>query len=218
VEGLSHHEREIHSIRLGTGGAPKLLITARNHPYETSCSYIVEEMVRWLLSGAREAEELLAACEIVFLPMMNPDGVATGCNQRTRVSGGVNMSYAADSDDPAVTTLLGLVSREKPALWADIHSWPHEGDDGLWATHQWVADRLLAAMPDSTFNDYIWNVSFVRERGTAENHLWQWLIRTFDSGGVSLSISWYRRSEQDLAVIARRMLAALGDAALNAPD
>ena len=70
-------------------------------------------------------------------------------------------------------------------------------------------DGQLAQMPERSFQDYVWNVSFVRERSTAENHLWQWLIQTYDSGGVSLSFSWFRRNERDIRRIGRRLIAAL---------
>ena len=104
------------------------------------------------------------------LPMPNPDGVVLGLNQRTGPDG-VNMSYASDTDEPEVKALLGLVEKTRPALWADIHAWPHEGDDGMWATHPWVADGLLAQLPERSLQDYVWNVSFVGERDTPENHL-----------------------------------------------
>jgi hypothetical protein len=81
----------------------------------------------------------------------------------------------------------------------------------MWCTHHWVSEGLLSRIPDGTFQDYVWDVSFVRERGTAENHLWQWLIRTFDSGGVSLSISWYRRGEREMDEIAVILLKSLAE-------
>ena len=87
----------------------------------------------------------------------------------------------------------------------------------MWSTHKWVAEGLLSQIPDGSFQDYIWKVSFVRERGTAENHLWQWLIRTFDSGGVSLSISWYRRNEPELEEIAVEIIKALSHTLRNSP-
>jgi hypothetical protein len=87
----------------------------------------------------------------------------------------------------------------------------------MWSTHKWVADGLLSRIPDGSFHDYVWNVSFVRERGTAENHLWQWLIREFDSGGVSLSISWYRRNEAELQEIAVELIQALAYTASTRP-
>jgi hypothetical protein len=213
VEGRTARGREIWRLRLTDPSVPEgektpLLITARNHPYETSGSYVAEEMIRFLLGGGDEAERILRRNVVYMIPMMNPDGVVLGMNQRTGPEG-VNMSYAADSDAPEVKTLQGLVRRIRPALWVDVHSWPHQGDDGMWCTHRWVADGLLAQMPDRTFQDYVWNVTFVRDRDTPENHLWQWLIRTFDSGGVSLSFSWFRRTEGEIRCIGLRLIAAL---------
>jgi hypothetical protein len=219
VEGQSFQGRDIETVRLGTPGRTRLLVTARNHPYETSCSYLVEDMIAWLRGGSPEAARLLADYDIYFLPMMNPDGVATGCNQRTRPVGGVNMSYAADSDDPSVTALLGAVQRIRPALWTDIHSWPHKGDDGMWCTDKWVADGLLAAMPDSTFDDYVWSLSFVAERGDMPpNHLWSWLMRSGIGGGVSLSFSWWRRNEEHMERIAHKLVPALCATAAMKPQ
>jgi len=213
VEGISACGRQIWCVRLADPSVPesektRLLVTARLHPYETSGSYIAEEIIRFLMDGGEEAGGILRRSVIYLLPMVNPDGVALGMNQRTG-SNGVNMSYAADTDAPEISTLLGLVQKIRPELWVDVHSWPHEGDDGMWCTHQWVADGLLAQLPDGSFQNYVWNVSFVQERGTADNHLWQWLIRTFDSGGASLSFSWFRRSEWDIRLIGRRLIAAL---------
>lgn len=215
VEGKSFYGRDIWGVKITS---PKvsdskkrnIFITARNHPYESSGSFIAEEMIKYLLSDDPKAEELKQKNVIYFIPMMNPDGVVLGCNQRTRPNG-VNISFGADTDEPEVKTLLNLVGKVKPVLWADIHSWPHRGDDGMWCTHKWVADGLLSKIPNKTFQDYVWDVSFVKERDTAENHLWQWLIRTYDSGGVSLSISWHRRSEQEIREIGVHLINAISE-------
>lgn len=222
VAGTSYYNRNIWAVKITDPSIPDnqksvLLLTGRNHPYETGGSYITEDMIRYLLEDNKTARQLKKNHVIYFLPMINPDGVALGVNQRTR-SGGENLSYSAGTDDPASVTLLDFVKEIQPVLWADVHSWPHYGDDGLWATHQWVADGLLSQMPDGTFNDYIWSVSVVDESQLADNHLWKWLIRTFDSGGVSLSISWYRRNEEDLTKIARMMLDALSYTASTQSD
>ncbi|OGF98616.1 MAG: hypothetical protein A2Z86_01115 [Candidatus Glassbacteria bacterium GWA2_58_10] len=213
VEGKSFYGRNIWCIKAtgqGKGEREKkvVLFTARNHPYETGGSYILEEIIKYFQAGGPEADKLLEENDVYLLPMINPDGVALGMNQQTRPKG-VNLSFGSDSDDPAALTLLALVNRIRPALWVDVHSWPHKGDDGMWCTHRWVAEGLLARMPERTFQDYVWNVSFVGEGNTAANHLWQWLIRTHDSGGVSLSFSWYRRTEEDLRLIGRRLLPAV---------
>jgi hypothetical protein len=219
-EGKSFYGRSLKIVKMTASGPEEertpILVTARNHPYETSGSYIVEEMIRFLQGESEEVRKLRSRHIFYFLPMMNPDGVALGTNQRTRPNG-VNLSYGVGTDDPAVETLLKFVQRTKPRLWADVHSWPHKGDDGMWCTHKWVADGLLSQLPDGIFQDYVWDVSFVRDRGTAENHLWQWLIRTLDSGGVSLSISWYRRNEAELEGIAVEILKALSYTVSNAP-
>ena len=219
-EGKSFYGRNLYAVKITEPGSEQgrlpILITARNHPYETSGSYIIEAMIHFLQGDSKVVKKLRSQHIFYFLPMMNPDGVALGTNQRTRPNG-VNLSYGVGADDPAVKTLLKFVQRIKPGLWADVHSWPHEGDDGMWCTHKWVADGLLSQLPDGTFQDYVWDVSFVRERGTAENHLWQWLIRSFDSGGVSLSISWYRRNETELEGIAVEILKALSHTLRNAP-
>jgi len=217
VEGKSFYGRNLWCLRITDPQVPDerkkpLLLTARNHPYETSGSYVTEEIIGYLLSGDPGTDEILRKNVVYMMPMLNPDGVALGMNQRTRPNG-VNMSYGADTDEPAVTTLLKLVGKVRPVLWVDIHSWPHKGDDGMWCTHKWVAEGLLARLPHKTFQDYVWNVTFVRERKTADNHLWQWLIRTWDSGGVSLSFSWFRRSEEDLKSIGRSLIHALSDLA-----
>jgi hypothetical protein len=217
VEGKSFYGRNIWCVKITDSNVPEedktpVLITARNHPYETSGSYISEAIINYLQSNDREAETLKRNHIIYLIPMMNPDGVVMGLNQQTRPNG-VNMSYGVGSDDPAVLTLQNTVKKVRPALWADVHGWPHEGDDGMWCTHKWVAEGLLAEIPDKTFNDYVWDVSFVRERGTRDNHLWQWLIREFDSGGVSLSISWYRRSEEDMRKIGVELIKAIGKTA-----
>jgi hypothetical protein len=220
-EGKSFYGRSLYVVKITAEGPAKnrlpILVSARNHPYETSGSYIVETMIRFLQGESEEVRALRSKYVFYFFPMMNPDGVALGTNQRTRPNG-VNLSYGVGTDDPALKTLLRFVERVRPGLWADVHSWPHKGDDGMWSTHQWVADGLLSQLPDGSFQDYVWKVSFVRERGTAENHLWQWLIRTLDSGGVSLSISWYRRNERELEGIAVEILKALAYTAGKGPS
>ncbi len=215
VEGKSFYDRNIWCVKITDTDVPDdnkstILITARNHPYETSGSYISEEIIKFFQCNKSEAAKLKKENIIYLIPMLNPDGVALGMNQQTRPNG-INISFGVETDDPALTTLLNMVNKTHPTIWADIHSWPHQGDDGMFCTHKWVADGLFSQIPNKTFNDYVWNVSFVRERNLSENHLWQWLIRTHNSGGVSLSMSWYRRSEEDIRKIGVKLVEALGE-------
>jgi len=213
TEGQSTAGRDIWSFRFtdphtSETEKPTVLITARGHPYETSGSYIVEAMMQYLLSDHPETKAILNRNIIHFLPITNPDGVVLGLNQQTGLDG-INISYGADANVPEANALLGLVERCQPTLWIDIHSWPHQGDDGMWCTHQWIADGLLKEIPDGTWQSYVWNVSFLRDRNTPENHLWQWLVRTLNSGGVSLSFSWYQRTEHNMREIGEGLIQAL---------
>jgi hypothetical protein len=215
VEGKSFYDRNIWCVKFTDPKVPDenkkiILLTARNHPYETSSSYISEEIIKFLQGKSPEARRIKKNNIIYMLPMLNPDGVVLGMNQRTRQNG-VNISFGVGTDEPEVTTLLNAVDKFRPVLWADIHGWPQKGVDGMLCTHQWVADGLLGKLPAKTFNNYDWRVSFVKERQLPENHLWQWLISQYNSGGVSLSISWYRRSEDDMREIGIGLIKAIGE-------
>lgn len=220
VAGKSYYDRDIWCVKVTDPDVPDtkkstLLITSRDHPYETGGSYISEEMIKFLASNETGRSNLIKNNIIYIVPMLNPDGVALGLNNQTRPNGGVDISFSVYSDDPSATTLLNLVKKIRPKIWADIHSWPHHGDDGMLSTHEWLAEGLLEQMPDGTFNDYVWNVSFVKDRNKGHNHLWEWLMRTYDSGGVSLSMSWYRRNEKDIREIGIDIIKALGVVNVN---
>jgi murein tripeptide amidase MpaA len=77
---------EIEAISLGTKGKPLLLLMARAHPSETVSSFVVEGVIKMLLSGAPESRFLLSQTRIVIFPMLNPDGVIHG-NSRTSYAG-----------------------------------------------------------------------------------------------------------------------------------
>src|SRR5690606_12305132 len=168
VESESFYGRNIWHVKITDSDVPdenknRLLITARNHGYETGGPYIADEIIQFIQGSDPEAKKLKREKIIYLIPMLNPDGVALGMNQRTTPNG-VNLSYGVGTDDPALITLLKTVDKIKPTLWADIHSWPHKDDDGLYTTHKWVAEGLLKEIPHKSLNDYVWNVSLVEER------------------------------------------------------
>lgn len=61
-------------------------MTARQHPGETPGSFVCEGFIDYILSDEKEAQFLRRNYEIVFLPMLNPDGVIVG-NYRTNLCG-----------------------------------------------------------------------------------------------------------------------------------
>ena len=156
-------------------------------------------MVKYLQLNKPEVKKLKESNIIYIIPMLNPDGVALGMTKCTGPNG-VNISYSVGTDDPSSRTLINFVDKIIPELWIDIHSWMYYNEDGLWATHQWVADGITSKLPDKTFQGMDWKVSLLSER-KQKNHLWQYLKSKYDSGGASLSFTWYRRSEKDMRKI-----------------
>jgi hypothetical protein len=121
-----------------------------------------------------------------------------------------DISEAVPLDEPEVRTMVEFVLRVEPDIWLDIHSWPHQGDDGMWyITDKWVARGLLGQMPDGTFQGYVWNVWDGTERPVSKNNVWSWVIKNRITAGAVPSISWYRRSEEDMRGIGRAMIKAL---------
>lgn len=70
--------RQIHSFRLGTG-ARRILLTAAHHGNEwitaTLLLAFLEDCTEALIAGDRETEALFRENTVLFVPMVNPDGV-----------------------------------------------------------------------------------------------------------------------------------------------
>lgn len=80
----------------GNGGAkylhsqapvrPVVAITGRVHPGETPASFVIQGFLDFVTSQQEEACYLRKVCDIVVVPMLNPDGVFLG-NYRTDATG-----------------------------------------------------------------------------------------------------------------------------------
>ena len=84
---------------------PIIMVSARVHPGEPPASFLVEGLLRALLSqrNATTVQRLLNIAEVHVVPMLNPDGVVVG---NSRVSlGGVDMNrrWGAQVLNPLVT-------------------------------------------------------------------------------------------------------------------
>jgi hypothetical protein len=120
IPGYSQQGKPIYLLKItdsgvSASGKKRILIHARTHPAETPPSFLIEGMIRYLLSGAREASELLSGFEFYIFPMQNVDGVIAGNYRFTPRSENLETMWKFDSDNP-----LNLIGEIPPEV-AIIH-------------------------------------------------------------------------------------------------
>jgi hypothetical protein len=72
---------------------PVIVSTARVHPGETNCSWIMHGFLKFLIGNSVKARELRRSIVFKIIPMLNPDGVIVG-NYRSSFSGNdLNRTY-----------------------------------------------------------------------------------------------------------------------------
>ena len=102
-------------------------ITARVHPSETASSFILENLVNFLLSNHKTANTLRKLYIFKVIPMLNPDGVFVG-NSRTSVQGSdLNRQWQNPSPQlhPTIFATKNLIkklsSKREIAIYCDLH-------------------------------------------------------------------------------------------------
>jgi len=132
--GKSEEGRAIPMITLTDPSVPSdskqiFLITARHHPaMESSGSWVVEGIIDYLLSLIMNSIGILAKWVIVFIPMVNVDGVFHG-NPHYNIKGiDLWMDYG-ERKSPEVKAVFAAMERLKADFFVDLHGWicHHEG-------------------------------------------------------------------------------------------
>lgn len=85
---------------VAASGKKRIFIHARTHPAETTPSFLIEGMIRYLTSGTQEAAQILAGHEFYIFPMQNVDGVIAGNYRSTPKSENLEMLWVFDSKNP----------------------------------------------------------------------------------------------------------------------
>ena len=57
---------------------PTVFLTSRVHPGETPASYVLDGLIKFLLTDSEQASILLSKFTFKIVPMLNPDGVYRG--------------------------------------------------------------------------------------------------------------------------------------------
>lgn len=214
VEGKSEKGLNVWYVKITDNKVPKekkrnIIITARNHPYETSSSYVIEEIMKWLISDDSEAMNARKKFEFHIIPMCNPDGVFGGWSQLT-ASDGANTTNPVNSNDLACQAQMRILDRVKPELFLDFHSWMYEMIDGFLFFNREVSDHIKKLLPDGTFQGYKWYPDRTVEKIGGEESKYYIFMRSKYNvrAALGISIAWFRRTEQDVREIGPRFLKA----------
>ncbi len=97
---------------------PVVLMTARVHPAETPGAFLIDGAMRFMLSNDPRAVRLRARYVFMFIPMLNPDGVARGHYRTDNFGRNLNRYY----DTPT--------REEQPTIWAAVRLAEHLQDTG----------------------------------------------------------------------------------------
>lgn len=78
--GTSVEGRDLSRVTVGDPAAdrPRVLVIARQHPWETGTSYAAEGLLRFLTSDDAKAKQFRERLTFIVMPMLNPDGVLRG--------------------------------------------------------------------------------------------------------------------------------------------
>jgi hypothetical protein len=109
IPGHSQQGRPLYLFKVTDSTVPasakkRIFMHARTHPAETPPSFLIEGLLRFLLSGTPKAAELLAGFEFYIFPMQNVDGVVAGNYRSTPKSENLEMSWVFDATNPLELT------------------------------------------------------------------------------------------------------------------
>ncbi len=104
----------VHLLSLADPDIPEsekhsIWVVGRQHPGETPGSWMIEGLIRWLLSDSPQAAALLENCSFHIIGFINPDGVLRG-NFRTNAAG-LNLNRQWLDTDPQAPTIQAAIDR-----------------------------------------------------------------------------------------------------------
>lgn len=125
---------DLSAVSFGAGDR-SVLVIARQHPGEVMSSFVVEGLIRALLSEDDEVTKLLKSTRVIVVPMANPMGVQAG-NHRFGIDGSdYNRTWGRGRAPKEVEFVKTLASNlPNLALFFDVHGDEvSTGSDYVWA-------------------------------------------------------------------------------------
>jgi hypothetical protein len=235
LAGRSRERREIHHVSVPPRRrrhTEPVFFSCRNNACESAGNFMIEGMVRFLLSGEPEAAELMRHFSYHFLPMTNPDGVANGLERDTAIEGGANLGRMKTAADPAHDTIRKTLEKVRPAVFVNLHNWMFPELDGLLCNDEVYARGLAELLPQAgrdvprRFHRewYSDRVTEVTERGDVtlyplsgidELHqesggTWKDFCREqFGARAMAVEFPWFGRTPEDMRALGTALLKAV---------
>jgi hypothetical protein len=129
--GRSVEGRPLEIVRVGDPGVPyRVLLRARAHAWEPGGNWVVQGLIRGLLSDDPVARKCLARYCVYVMPMANKDGVARGRTRFNMLGRDLNRNWDQPSDPRLApenfaleTWLRGMIEQgRRPNLVIDLHN------------------------------------------------------------------------------------------------
>lgn len=124
--------RPVPAMRIAAGaGKPVIWLQARQHAWESGASRVGVGLAEWLLSDDPQAQQLRTLAEIVFVPVMDVDHVATGDGGKDALPQDHNRDWQETPHWPEVAAaqkqMRAYAAEKRLKVFCDLHN-PAPGD------------------------------------------------------------------------------------------
>ncbi|MDZ4288319.1 MAG: M14 family zinc carboxypeptidase [Prosthecobacter sp.] len=132
VLATTREGREVPALRIATGTKkPVVWFQARQHAWESGGSWVAAGLMNWLVSNDPLAVQLRDRTEILVVPVMDVDHVATGDGGKDALPQDHNRDWQAQPHWPEVAAaqhlLRDFAAQKRLRLFCDLHN-PSPGD------------------------------------------------------------------------------------------
>lgn len=123
--------REVPALRIMEGKKsvlerPVVWIQARQHAWESGSSWVGKGFIEWLTGAEPAARQLREEAEIIYVPVMDVDNVATGNGGKNELPYDHNRDWSDNPIYPVVTEaqkrLLAYDREQRLSLFVDLHN------------------------------------------------------------------------------------------------
>ncbi|MCK0131351.1 zinc carboxypeptidase [Flavobacteriaceae bacterium F08102] len=118
VVGESAEGRKLKTIEVGSGSI-RILCWSQMHGNESTGTKALIDLLEWLSAASTEAQEILDACTMVFMPIVNPDG-AVAYSRVNAQQIDLNRDVL-DQNAPESKVLLSVLKEVNPEYCFNLH-------------------------------------------------------------------------------------------------